>query len=408
MKKLLALLLITSLTALCQVTVKTGLEVLRDSGFKVLEGKNVGLITNPTGVDAYLRSTVDIFFEQKNFKLIALYGPEHGVRGDFAAGDHVGNDTDKVTGLPVFSLYGENRKPKKEMLAGIDILVYDIQDIGCRSYTYISTLGMVMEAAAENNIPVIVLDRPNPLGGNRIEGNIAEPAYFSFVSQFPIPYVYGLTCGELAKFLNAEKILKNGVQCELTIIPLHGWKRDMTFEETGLPWVPTSPHVPHAYSPYYYVASGVIGELGVFNEGVGYTIPFQAFGAEWMNAAQLADRMNSLHLPGVIFRPMSYKPFYGGSNNKNLQGVQIHITDYKSVSLMGIQFAFLKIHSEMYPDKKPFLLCEKSRISMFDKVCGSKNVRAIIDNGFNMKELNDFLNKDVQKFREISSKYFLY
>ncbi|HKI44271.1 MAG TPA: DUF1343 domain-containing protein, partial [Balneolales bacterium] len=224
--------------------VKTGLEVLEESGFKILQGKRVGLVTNPTGVDSKLRSDIDLLFHAPGVHLVALFGPEHGIRGDATAGQNVSSNTDPVTGLPVYSLYGSHSKPTPEMLKNIDVLVYDIQDIGVRSYTFISTLGRVMEAAAENNIPLVVLDRPDPLGGKKIEGTPVHPGFESFVSPYPIPYVYGLTCGELARYLNGEHLLKNGEQCRLTVVKMKGWYRNMTFSDTGLPWVPTSPHIP--------------------------------------------------------------------------------------------------------------------------------------------------------------------
>ena len=241
--------------------VKTGIETLRERNLDILQGKRVGLITNPSGVDASLRSTVDILFMAQGVKLVALFGPEHGVRGNIAAGDLIESSRDSSTGVPVFSLYGRTRKPTPEMLKGIDILVYDIQDIGCRSYTFVATLGLAMEAAAEHHIPFVVLDRPNPLGGERIEGNIVEEGFKSFVSPYPIPYVYGLTCGELAKMLNGEGMLANQVKCDLTVVPLQGWRRSMTFEQTGLPWVPTSPHIPFPSSPMYYVSTGIMVKL---------------------------------------------------------------------------------------------------------------------------------------------------
>jgi uncharacterized protein YbbC (DUF1343 family) len=232
-----------------QTTVRSGLEVLVSDNFAPLKGKRVGLITNPTAVDRNLNSATDILFNATEVNLVALYGPEHGVRGEFGAGDLIGTTVDPLTGLPVYSLYGATRKPTPEMLAGIDVLVYDIQDIGSRSYTYISTLGLAMEAAAENNKEFVVLDRPNPLGGNLMEGPVTKEGFISFVSQFPVPYIHGLTVGELAKFLNEEGLLKNGVKCKLEVVEMEGWKRSMTFEETGLPWVPTSPHIPYIYTP---------------------------------------------------------------------------------------------------------------------------------------------------------------
>ena len=388
--------------------VKTGIEVLRDNNFKILQGKNVGLITNPTGVDSKLKSTVDILFEAKNVKLVALFGPEHGVRGDFAAGDYVGNYTDSQTKLPVYSLYGKTRKPSAEILKGIDVLVYDIQDIGCRSYTYISTMGLAMQAAAENNINFVVLDRPNPLGGLKIEGNIVEDGYQSFVSQFKIPYVYGLTCGELAKLLNSEGMLGNGLKCNLTVVPMENWKREMTFLDTNLPWVPTSPHIPNNESALFYVSTGILGELGVVSEGVGYTLPFQVLAAEWIDPNLMTNKMNSLNLDGVLFRPITFKPFYGRDNGNELHGVQIYFTDYSKVNLMSIQFLFLQVNNELYPDKNPFKLCDESRLKMFDKVCGTSKIRNLFAEGMNYKSIEDYLNKDIDAFKTLSQKYYLY
>ena len=203
-----------------KIRIKTGIEVLKEQNFRCLEGKRVGLITNPTGVDNRMKSTIDILHEAPNVNLVALYGPEHGVRGDVHAGDHVTDIKDATTGLPVYSLYGKTRKATPDMLKDVDVLVYDIQDIGCRSFTYISTMGLAMEAAAENGKEFIVLDRPNPVGGLKIEGNLVEDDCISFVSQFKIPYLYALTCGELALMLNGEKMLKDGEQCNLHIVKM--------------------------------------------------------------------------------------------------------------------------------------------------------------------------------------------
>ena len=386
----------------------TGIEVLKESDFKILEGKKVGLITNPTGVDSKLKSTIDILYEAKNIKLAALYGPEHGVRGDYAAGDLVETYIDPQTNLPVYSLYGKTRKPTIEMLKGIDALVYDIQDIGCRSYTYISTMGLAMEAAAENNIEFVVLDRPNPLGGLKVEGNLVEDGYFSFVSQFKIPYVYGLTCGELAKMLNEEQMLKGGKKCKLTIVPMKNWKREMLFKETGLEWVLTSPHVPHEYSPQYYVSTGIMGELGIVSEGVGYTLPFQVFAADWINANVLAEKMNSLNLDGVIFRPITIKPYYGGDVNKELHGVQIHIQNSNQLNLMSLQFLFMQINNELYPEYNPFKMADESALKMFDKVMGTSKIREQFVKRMKYDDIKDYLEKDVEKFKDISKKYYIY
>jgi len=387
--------------------VKTGIEVLRENNFDILKNKNVGLITNPTGVDSKLQSTIDILYQAKDVNLVAMFAPEHGVRGDYTAGEHVDTYIDKVTGVTVYSLYGKNRKPSAEMLKNVDVLIYDIQDTGCRSYTYISTMGYAMTAAADNNIKFVVLDRPNPLNGNRVEGNIVEKGYFSMVSAFPIPYVYGLTCGELAKMLNEEKMLPDDAYCDLTVVPMKNWKRNMSFENTGLLWVPSSPHIPHKYSPFYYVASGMIGELGIFNIGVGYTLPFQIYSAKWLDAQVVANEMNKLKLSGVIFRPITFKPYYYHFKGEKLGGVQIHIIDHSKVNLMSMQFRFLEVVHKLYPKQGIFSEAQK-RHKMFDKVCGTDKIRKAFAKNYKFDDIKPILEKDVKKFRQKSKKYYLY
>jgi uncharacterized protein YbbC (DUF1343 family) len=405
---LVALCLFTCSSVVKGQTVTTGLEVLVKSGFKMIKGKKVGLITNPTGVDRNLQSGIDLIFNAPGVRLTALYSPEHGVRGDFTAGELVGSEVDPSTGLPVFSLYGNTRKPTREMLKGIDVLVYDIQDIGSRSYTYISTLGLAMEAAAENNIPFIVLDRPNPLGGVRMEGPVTKPGFTSFVSQYPIPYVHGLTVGELAVFLNSEGLLNGGIKCNLEVVKMNGWKRDMGFAETGLPWVPSSPHIPNAQSPLFYPATGIFGELYVINIGVGYTLPFQLFASEWFNADSLAVSLNSLHLPGVIFRPIHYKPYYSVSQGKMVHGVQIHLSDNNKAALSLLQFYILQEAHKLWPDRDVFAMCDKSRLDMFDKVCGTDRVRIEFSKTFSVNSILGLWMNDIPDFRKKAEKYFLY
>lgn len=386
--------------------IMTGIEVLKADNFKILEGKRVGLITNPTGVDNSLKSTIDILFEAPNVNLVALYGPEHGVRGDVHAGDKVDNSTDPSTGLPVYSLYGKTRKPTPEMLKDIDVLVYDIQDIGCRSFTYISTMGVAMEAAAENGIEFVVLDRPNPIGGEKVEGNLVEDGYTSFVSQFKIPYVYGLTCGELAQMLIGENMLAKN--CKLTVVPMKHWKRNMDYTQTGLQWIPSSPHIPHPHSAYFYPLSGIVGELPYLSIGVGYTIPFQMFAAQWIDAEKLTARMNALNLPGLKFRPMHLKPFYAFGKGEHLQGVQVHIMDYKTARLSEVQFYILQELAAMYPDKPAFSEENKARFDMFDKVCGSDQIRKRFSKNYRFDDIKDYWYKDVEAFKELSRKYYLY
>ncbi len=387
--------------------VKTGIEVFQERNYDILKGKRVGLVTNPTGVDRNLKSTVDILFQADDINLTALYGPEHGVRGNYTAGEHVDFYIDETTKLPVYSLYGKTRKPNADMLKDVDVIVFDIQDIGSRSYTYISTMGKVMEAAAENDKEVVILDRPNPLGGNRIEGNIVEDGYFSFVSQFAIPYVHGLTVGELAELLNSEGMLENKVKCNLTVVPMEGWTRDMYFEQTGLPWVLTSPHIPHRYSPFYYAASGILGELrGVLSIGVGYTLPFQTFGTEWIKSEELADKMNSYKLDGIIFRPINYKPYYGFGKDKMLNGVETYITDYSKVILITIQFYIAQAINELYG--RNIIAENEGRFDMFDKVLGTNKIRELFMQRLKVEDILPYLNKDIDNFRTLSEKYYLY
>jgi uncharacterized protein YbbC (DUF1343 family) len=397
--------LLFGLLQLAQTQVKTGIEVMAERGFDLLLGKRVGLVTNPTGVDASLRSTIDILHAHVN--LTALFGPEHGVRGDFSAGDHVADQLDPQTGIPVYSLYGKNRKPNAEALANVDVLVYDIQDIGVRSYTYISTMGLVMEAAAELDKEVVVLDRPNPLGGLRVEGPLVEEGYHSFVSQYSIPYVYGLTCGELALMLNGESMLEGGVQCQLQVVPMEGWKREMTFDVTGLPWVPTSPHIPDYRTAFFYPATGIIGELDPNMIGIGYTLPFQVLVTDSIDASALSAAMNDLQIKGVQFRPIWFKPYYMAKKGQPLQGVQIHLTDPARAELTSIQFYFLQEARKLDPSFNPFE-GKKNRYKMFDKVCGSDRLRTSMMADFDFNKIMEYWNHDAEGFRNRSVKYYLY
>ena len=386
--------------------VKTGIEVLKSDNFKQLQGKRVGLITNPTGVDNNLKSTIDILHEASGFELVALYGPEHGVRGDVHAGDKISDFKDPNTGVPVYSLYGSTRKPTPEMLDGVDILVYDIQDIGCRSYTYISTMYLAMQAAMENDIEFMVLDRPNPLGGQKVEGNIVEDGFISFVSQLKIPYIYGLTCGELAGMINGEGMMEN--PCKLTVVQMKKWKRKMNFEDTGLPWVPTSPHIPFAHSAYFYPVSGILGELGYMSIGVGYTLPFEMFAADWIKAEEFSKALNSKNLPGVTFRPIHVKPYYSVGQGKDLQGVQIYLTDFSKVRLSDIQFHVMEVAADLYPDNKVFENAPKNRFDMFDKVSGSDFIRLEFSENHNYEDIRSYWTKDEDNFKQRSKKYYLY
>lgn len=389
-----------------KIKIKTGIEMLKQTNFKAIEGKRVGLITNPTGVDNNLKSTIDILHEAPNVNLVALYGPEHGVRGDVHAGDKVDTFTDPNTNVPVHSLYGATRKPTAEMLEGIDVLVYDIQDIGCRSYTYISTMYLAMQAAAENNIAFVVLDRPNPVGGLKVEGNLVEDGFISFVSQLKIPYLYGLTCGELAFLINKE--MMSPAPCHLEVVKMKNWKRKMKFEDTNLQWVPASPHIPFNHSAIFYPTSGILGELGYMSIGVGYTLPFEMFAADWINAEEFAKALNAKELPGVEFRPIHLKPFYSVGKGTNMQGVQVHLMNFEKARLSDIQFHVMEVAAELYPDKAVFDHADKGRFNMFDKVSGSDYIRTEFSKNHKFSDISGYWMKDELLFKKKSKRYYLY
>lgn len=396
-----------------QPLVKTGVEVLRDRDFEPLKGKRVGLVTNPSGVDSQLRSTIDILFNAPGVNLVALYGPEHGVRGDVYAGGKIGDSVDASTGLPVYSLYGSTRKPTAEMLKDIDVIVYDIQDVGVRSYTFISTLGLVMEACAPLGIEVVVLDRPNPMGGNKIEGCYVEGPFYSFVSQYKIPYVYGLTVGELAVLINEEGLNRGQkgnqqpTKCKLSVIPMEGWTRDMLYEDTRLPWVLPSPNIPFKESAVYYAASGICGELyGFMNIGVGYTLPFELFGATWVDPLALKTKLESYQLEGVSFRTIWYKPISGSLKGELVKGLQFFFTDYEKARVTEVQFYVMQAVAELWPDKKAFEII--SGYGLFDKVCGTDYVRNEFGKRYRFDDIKDYWRKDEESFRALSNKYYIY
>jgi uncharacterized protein YbbC (DUF1343 family) len=265
-----------------------------------------------------------------------------------------------------------------------------------------------MEAVAEQRIPFIVLDRPDPLGGERVEGNIVEEGFKSFVSPYPIPYVYGLTCGELAQMLNGEGMLANRAKCELTVVPLSGWKRSMTFEQTGLQWVPSSPHVPFSASPMYYASTGILGELATISVGVGYTMPFHLFGAEWIDPERFCAQLSTMKIPGVLFRPITFNPFYGTQTGKQLGGVQVHITDPSKANLISLQFLMMEAHNELYPTRNPLLMADSAHRAMFDRVLGTNVIRLRFAKRMMYEDVKPYLDKDVDGFKEKSKKYQLY
>lgn len=401
------LILALGLPGMAPAEVKLGNEVLVEGQFKVLQGKRLGLITNPSGVNRNLESTVEVLHAAPGVKLAALFGPEHGVYGDIEAGEKVDTLVDKRTGLPAYSLYGKTHKPTPEMLKDLDALVYDLQDTGCRSYTYISTMGMAMEACGEAGLEFIVLDRPNPLGGERIEGAMLEEKFRSGVSKWNVPYVYGLTCGELARLLNGERLIKT--PCRLTVVPMKGWKRSMVWSDTGLPWVPSSPHVPHGQSALYQVATGMLGELMSVSIGIGYTLPFECVASPGLDSHKLAEALNAYRLPGVKWRPITYKPYYFTFSGQPLAGAQLYFTDPARAPLTAINLYAIEALKQV-GGVDAFAEAERVKrgFGMFDKVNGTDATRKALQAGTPAADIVASWKAGEEAFRKVRRKYLLY
>ncbi len=360
--------------------VSLGIDELEKSNFSILEGKRVGLVTNPSGADSSGRSAIRVLYAGQstgNYKLLKLFGPEHGIDGQAKAGRYVRNSRDPATGLPVYSLYADTRHPTPEMLAGLDVVVYDVQDLGNRSYTFISTLGYVMDECSRDNVEVIVLDRPNPLGGNRIEGPRLDPSAKSFVGLYNIPVVYGLTPGELAEWINSNYLSK---PCKLTVIKMRGWSRDMVWEDTGLRWVPTSPNIPSIGAARGYTATGFLGEIGLEN-GIGGPKPFEVLSGQNFNSSAICQRFNAYHVPGVVAVPYEYASEQGGDAGTRYSGAYLRIDPHYSGNLTAISLYAIDIYKAVLEHFSPFGHTTADERSMFDKVTGIPAIRSEIIEG---------------------------
>jgi len=387
-----------------EARVYTGLEVFLAKYTYIVKNKRVGLITNPTGVNASLHHSADLLKRANDVNLVALFAPEHGVRGNVRAGENFSSNKDKKTGLPIYSLYGGgNHQPSKAALSQIDVLIYDIQDVGSRAYTFIWHLAECMKAAAATGKTVIVLDRPDIFGGEVVDGPVTEKQFISFIGLYPIPRVYGMTVGELARYLNTEE----RIFCHLQVVPMINYRRGMTWEETGLSWVPTSPHIPTPESACCFAATGTIGEIGGISTGIGYTLPFQLIAAPWINADYSTDYLNSLKLPGCRFRPIYYKPFYAAYKDKEIQGVQIHITDPAKFKPATTETAIICHLRDAYKGGTKFHWRPK-HYSAFDKAEGTDKVRKQIQAGWTYKNIVNTWRKKIQIFMKKRKKYLIY
>lgn len=382
---------------------KVGAEALLEDHKDLIKGKRVGLITNPTGVDQNLNSVVDLLFNDPDVELTALYGPEHGVRGSAQAGAYVEYYIDEKTQLPVYSLYGQTKKPTPEMLENVDVLLFDIQDVGTRFYTYIYTMAYAMEAAKENDIPFIVLDRPNPLGGHKVEGPVLETEYKSFVGNYEIPLRHGMTVGELAMLFNEEF----NIGADLTVVEMNRWKRTMHYDETPLDFVMPSPNMPTLDTAFVYPGAALIEGTNV-SEGRGTTKPFELIGAPFINSDDLSAKLNSLNLPGVKFRAASFTPTFSKHAGKLSHGIQIHITDQDSFEPIVTGLHIVKTIHDMYPEDFQFRAEDSRGISFFDLLTGNGWIREEIEAGTSVEDIQTMWEDELAEFKQVREKYLLY
>jgi uncharacterized protein YbbC (DUF1343 family) len=375
--------------------VELGVDRLAAEMPAVLVGKRVGLITNHTGHDRQRTATIDVLARREDLKLVALFAPEHGIRGTQQS--RIDFETDSATGLPVHSLYGDTRKPTVAMLDGIEALVFDIQDVGVRQYTYLSTMGLAMQAAAEKRIPFVVLDRPNPIGGTVVEGGIREAGIESFVALYPIASRHGMTAGELAQMYNKEF----GINAMLTVVPMRGWKRDLWLDKTDLPWTGPSPNLPKFEGVIHYPGT-VFFEGTNLSEGRGSQNPFEQTGAPWMRAKEVADSLNARRLPGVRFEAVEYAVASGGRKfaGQTIPGVRYIVTDRNAYRPVATTMRLIELVRRLHP-------AEFQSRSYMDPLAGSTRIRSAIDNG-TLEALLAEWERDARRFEEMRRPYLIY
>ena len=383
--------------------VRSGIEVLLSDSLHLVQGKNVGLLTNHTGIywtsDGIVGSTIDALYEANNVDLVALYAPEHGIRGQEQAGAAIDSGRDERTGVPIHSLYGEVRKPTPAMLEGVDVLLFDMQDIGARYYTYVSTMALAMEAAGEQDIPFIVLDRPNPVRGDVVQGNLLKPGYETFVGMYPVPMRHGMTAGELAQLYVGEF----GLEVDLHVVPLDGWARDMTFDQTQLPWVPPSPNMPSLESALAYPGTCLF-EGTPISVGRGTDRAFQWVGAPWLDGVQLAQSLNGYGINGVRFESTTFTPRNAGDRKfegQEVSGVLLipESTDYDASK------AAVAMLLETYSMSGDNWLWAEAH---FDRLAGTDSLRLSIEAGADFAELTSAWESETQAFEQLRSPYLIY
>jgi uncharacterized protein YbbC (DUF1343 family) len=389
-------------------SVTLGIENLIEQQWAPLKGKNVGLIVNQTSRTSRGEFGPELFAKQKEFRLVKLFSPEHGLQGRREAG--VTSDTiESFLGVPVFSLYGTHRKPTKKFLEGINALVFDIQDIGVRPYTYVSTMILSMEAAAENNIPFYVLDRPNPLSGDRIEGNIIQEDLRSFVGQVPVPYIHGMTLGEIAKMAQAKGWFASAGKLNLTVVPLKGWTRKMYWPQTGLPWTAPSPNIPRPESAVGCAMLGAIGELGILSIGIGTDQPFMRVGSSITPADSIYAAFMS-GFKGVTAVRDTFTATTTAEGTKTYKGITLSLPrDWSTIGeLYPGQFVMLERLMKQKLIRNVFDQRPLNTVTMFHKVTGTRTLHDALKNNTSVTKLFDAWRKDAQAFRESRAPYLLY
>jgi len=390
-----------------EAKVDLGIDVFfKDNKQSILNNKKVALLINHTSVNKNLKPTLDLFLDNaKSYKVVKIFSPEHGLTGSHLAGEKVKDS--KKQNIEIVSLHGKHKRPTAEMLKGIDVIIYDIQEIGCRAYTYATTLYYVMEEAAKKNIKVIVLDRPNPINGIITDGPMLEEKYRSFLGYINVPYCHGMTIGELSLFFNSEY----KIQCDLQVIAMKGWRREMSYADTGLNWVPTSPNIPESDTPLFCATTGILGELELLSIGIGYTLPFKIVGAPWIDAAKFSDNLNKQKLPGVKFMPYYFRPFYGPYKGKNCQGIKIVVTNPQTYRPLASGYLIIGILKSMYPEKinEKLKNLSDTKVKVFCLVNGTKEIyNLLLNEKYSAWKMIQFQEDKVKEFQNKKKKYLLY
>jgi uncharacterized protein YbbC (DUF1343 family) len=384
----------------CEASVKTGLDNI-NSYKHVFEGKRVGIITNHTAYNSRGQHIMDVFRSMDNVKVVAYFSPEHGIRGVEEAGVHVKSMSDPNYQVPVYSLYDKTLKPTPQMLENLDVLVFDIQDIGARFYTYIYTMSLAMEAAAEYGKRFVVLDRPNPINGLQVEGNILKPQFATFVGLYPIPVRHGMTAGELARMFNEQSWLKDSVKADLVVVPMKNWRRSMWYDRTGLKFIKPSPNMVSLETAAVYPGLCLLEGTNV-SEGRGTHLPFTQLGAPWMESKSLVSELNKLNLPGICFRPVSFMPVSSKYKDQRCHGVKIVVTNRDLLEPYWCGILIVNKIYQMYPNEFQW------KISHFDRLCGTSAVREAITNRSSLKELRENWQAGLKSFMQIRNKYLTY